>query len=93
MVKYPEKENMEKINITVCMGSSCFARGNQENLNFIENFIEKHNLEADIELAGTRCENKCAKGPNVIINNVEYNGVTTEKLETILSELVSTKTK
>lgn len=76
---------MEKISITVCMGSSCFARGNQENLAFLENFIEKHNLDADIDLIGSRCENKCASGPNININGVEYNSVTTEKLEEILS--------
>ena len=30
---------MTKLNITVCMGSSCFARGNQENLAFLEDYI------------------------------------------------------
>ena len=82
---------MDKINIVVCMGSSCFARGNQENLAFLESYIEKNNLNADIELVGTRCENKCAKGPNIVINGVEYNEVTAEKLENILSELTLTK--
>lgn len=82
---------MEKIEIVVCMGSSCFARGNQENLAFLESYIEKNNLEANIELVGTRCENKCATGPNMIINGVEYNSVSTDKLEQILSELVVTK--
>lgn len=78
---------MAKINITVCMGSSCFARGNQQNLTFIEAFIKAHGLEANIDLAGTRCENKCATGPNVIINGVEYNGVNEEMLEKILIKL------
>lgn len=78
---------MTKINITVCMGSSCFARGNQENLSFIETFIKNHNLNAKIDLAGARCENKCSQGPNIIINGVEYNGVTIEKLEEILTKI------
>lgn len=79
---------MAKINITVCMGSSCFARGNQENLSFIENFIEKHGIDADIDLCGARCENECAKGPNVVINDIEYKGVTVEKLEEVLTNLI-----
>lgn len=79
---------MAKINITVCMGSSCFARGNQQNLTFIEAFIKSHGLEADIDLSGTRCENKCATGPNVIINGVEYSGVDEKKLEEVLTQLV-----
>ncbi len=82
---------MAKINITVCMGSSCFARGNQQNLAFIEAFVKAHDLEADIDLAGARCENKCASGPNVIINGVEYNSVNEEKLEKILIKLINQK--
>lgn len=70
------------------MGSSCFARGNQENLAFIEAFIQEHNMDAEIDLAGTRCENRCAHGPNVIINDVEYNSVNEEKLEKILTKLL-----
>ena len=79
---------MSKIKITVCMGSSCFARGNQQNLAFIEAFAKAHDLEADIDLAGARCENKCAMGPNVIINGVEYNSVDEKKLEEILTKLI-----
>lgn len=80
---------MAKINITVCMGSSCFARGNQQNLAFIEAFIKEHNMDAEIDLAGTRCENKCAHGPNVVINGVEYNNVNEEMLEEILMKEVN----
>lgn len=80
---------MAKIKITVCMGSSCFARGNQENLAFIEAFVKTHDLEADIDLAGARCENKCASGPNVTINGVDYNSVNEAKLEEILTKLVN----
>ena len=37
--------------ITVCMGSSCFARGNDQNLEFIEKYIKEKGLEAEIELS------------------------------------------
>lgn len=79
---------MAKINITVCMGSSCFARGNQQNLAFIENFIKENNLDAEVDLAGERCKNQCADGPNIIINGIEYNSVDEEKLEEILMKEV-----
>lgn len=76
---------MSKLNITVCMGSSCFARGNAQNLEFIENYIKENGLEAEIELSGARCEGKCATGPNVIINGTEYNEVNEDKLKEILT--------
>ncbi len=70
--------------IKICMGSSCFARGNADNLEFIEKYIKDNNLEADIEVYGSRCENICEKGPNVIINGTIYNEVTPEKIVEIL---------
>lgn len=82
---------MAKLNISVCMGSSCFARGNNENLEFIENYIKENNLDAEIDLSGTRCEGKCASGPNIKVNGVEYSEVDTDKIKSILSEAAQKK--
>ncbi|MDD3237162.1 MAG: (2Fe-2S) ferredoxin domain-containing protein [Candidatus Gastranaerophilales bacterium] len=76
--------NTPKTTITVCMGSSCFARGNMDNLEFIEKYIREHNLNAKIELSGSRCEEKCADGPNILINGVRHNHVNIKKLKELL---------
>ncbi len=78
-----------KHEIKICMGSSCFARGNDENLEYIENYIEKKGLAAKIELTGARCENKCASGPNITIDGKCYNEVTGEKLREIMDGLAN----
>ena len=72
------------IEIKICMGSSCFARGNADNLEFLENYIKENNLDAEIELYGARCENICDKGPNIIINDKVYNNITPEKIVELL---------
>ena len=61
------------------MGSSCFARGNLQNLNFLENYIKDNNLDAEIELIGGLCEEKCESGPNIYINDKFYNEVDEKK--------------
>lgn len=67
---------MESLNqIVICMGSSCFARGNRTNLGRIEQFLNDHGLRAQISLKGSRCENLCTEGPNIIINGQIYNRV------------------
>lgn len=76
-----------KTEIKICMGSSCFARGNDKNLEYIEEFIKSNNLDAKLELIGARCENLCASGPNIMINDKKYTQMTPEKLKIILSEL------
>lgn len=73
--------------IKVCMGSACFAKGNQENLEFIKEYIENNNLEAKVSIVGSLCENKCDKGPRIYIDEVEYQKVNTEMLAEILEGL------
>lgn len=72
--------------ITVCMGSSCFARGNGANLEMIEEWIALHGLNAEIDLTGTRCEGRCAAGPNLIVNGRCFEHVDRETLFDILKE-------
>ncbi len=82
---------MAKLNISVCMGSSCFARGNNENLEFIEKYIKDNHLEAEIDITGTRCEGKCATGPNIFVNGIEYSEVDIDKIQNILAEAAQIK--
>ena len=72
--------------IKVCMGSACFAKGNQENLEFIKQYIEENNLDSKITIVGALCENKCEIGPRIIVNGKEYTNVSKDDIEKILKE-------
>lgn len=72
--------------IKVCMGSSCFARGNTKNLQLIQKFLHDRNLDAEVELTGLRCCDQCSKGPNLSIDGVEYNNIDTGTLLDILEK-------
>ena len=73
--------------IKICMGSSCYARGNDENIETLENYINEHKEDSKIELIGLRCTNKCEKGPIIIINGREYCNISYLELKKILEEL------
>ena len=73
--------------IKVCMGSACFAKGNQENLEFIKEYIDNNNLDAEITIVGALCENRCHEGPRVYIDDVEYTKVGRKQLEILLDEI------
>ena len=77
----------KEVNIVVCLGSACFARGNEDYLNYIEDYIRLNNLDAKVEISGSRCEGKCADGPNIIINGTVYNNMTAVKLKEILDKI------
>lgn len=72
--------------IVICMGSSCFTRGNEENLRVIEEFMEEHDRDDRIQLSGKCCLAKCAEGPNVIIDGHCYNHVDKGMLIDLLNE-------
>ncbi|HEX2948687.1 MAG TPA: (2Fe-2S) ferredoxin domain-containing protein [Armatimonadota bacterium] len=76
------------ITITICMGSSCFSRGNNTNLHVLQQYIAEHGLDAHIELMGSRCEGQCMQGPNIRINDTLYHGVDAATLLRLLAEHV-----
>jgi NADH:ubiquinone oxidoreductase subunit E len=66
--------------IIICMGSSCFGKGNSSNAEYITRFIEEHNLQNNIEVSGCLCGNACAQGPNIRIKNKLFSGVSEQTL-------------
>ena len=72
--------------IKICMGSSCFARGNSQNLSLIQKYLTENNLDAQVELTGLRCCDQCSKGPNLTIDNEEYNNIDKGTLIDILDK-------
>ena len=70
--------------ITVCMGSSCFSRGNSSNAEMIQLFIKEHGLEDRVKVSGCLCEGECKNGPNIKINGKLFTDVSPEGLEILL---------
>jgi NADH:ubiquinone oxidoreductase subunit E len=77
------------VEIVVCLGSSCFARGNSENLAIINELIQSHGLKDTVRLTGRLCQDQCKQGPNLTIGGVSYPGITTDKLRELLEQLGS----
>ena len=75
----------EKREIVICLGSSCFARGNNKNLEFIQEYLKVNNLKARITFKGQLCSQQCSKGPVVIIDGEMYTDVNKTKLMEILN--------
>ena len=65
----------EKLRVELCMGSSCFARGNCSTLMGLEEFVEENGLSDRVDLEGHLCLGKCNTGPHLKIGDKEYSGV------------------
>ncbi len=53
--------------ITICMGSSCFSRGNGKNYEVIKKFVTDNNLDTEVSIKGCRCGGQCTSGPTIWI--------------------------
>ncbi len=76
----------ERIEMQICLGSSCFSRGNKDIVTFIKEYLRKNHLDDRIIFKGARCMGRCSDGPNLNINGVIIEDVTISKIESILEK-------
>ena len=71
------------------MGSSCFARGNEKNVDVCEKFLAARGLrdEVDVVLGASLCTGNCAEGPIVIVNDKVHTQVDAGVMTDLLEEL------
>jgi NADH:ubiquinone oxidoreductase subunit E len=74
----------KRIEMQICLGSSCFSRGNRDVVALIRDYLKKNHLEDKVIFRGARCMDLCSKGPNLKINDKIIEGVTLSKIEGIL---------
>ena len=75
--------------IHICLGSSCFSRGNKELVLFIKEYLRKNHLEDKVIFKGARCMGHCSNGPNIMINDLLKEDVTLAKIEEILQQALA----
>jgi NADH:ubiquinone oxidoreductase subunit E len=80
-----------KKEIVICLGSSCFSRGNRECLGIIEKFLKEHKLEDTLFFHGSRCLDKCEKGPVLKIGDEFHEGVRPDKIVELLKRSLNVK--
>jgi NADH:ubiquinone oxidoreductase subunit E len=74
------------LEIVICLGSSCFARGNSENLAMINKHAQSLGLKASVHLTGKLCQDQCKQGPNLIIDGTFHHNVTSARLRELLEQ-------
>lgn len=80
---------MSKPQIEICLGSSCFARGNNANIELVEKYLADHGLvdDVDLVLSASLCKGKCPAGPIVVVDGQTYTAVDRGVMLDILNKL------
>jgi NADH:ubiquinone oxidoreductase subunit E len=70
----------------ICLGSSCFSRGNKDVVMFIKDYLKRNHLDDKVVFKGARCMGHCSNGPNLQINDSLKEGVTLARIEKMLED-------
>jgi NADH:ubiquinone oxidoreductase subunit E len=73
--------------VVVCLGSSCFARGNSQNLDAIEAYLLNHGMQKSVRVTGCLCQDECKRGPNPIVRGEHLHEINPARLREILLAL------
>ena len=73
-------EPLEKLNVNVCKTLSCKLCGSDEILEHLES--------KDVRIQHVECLGSCGTSPVMQINDIYYENLTNEKVDTILEELL-----
>lgn len=77
---------VQRIEMQICLGSSCFSRGNKDVVMFIREYLKKNHLDDKVIFRGARCMGRCSNGPNLSINGAVIEDVTINRIESILEK-------
>lgn len=79
--------------IVICLGSSCFARGNKKTLGIIQEYLKQNKLEDTVDFRGNHCFGNCQGGPIIKINGNVYERVGEKEIIDILDKEFSINKK
>ena len=86
----PAKKDNSTLRIAVCMGSSCFSRGNNGRaIETLQHCAESAGFTP--EIVGHLCENQCTQGPHITIEDTLYSNVQPACFPELLKHHLNTK--
>ena len=74
----------EKIKVVICLGSSCYSRGNAKTLEIVKDYLAMNQLIDQTDFRGKLCSNDCNHGPVLSIGDQKHLNVNESSIVKIL---------
>lgn len=79
--------------VVICLGSSCFARGNKQLVKIVNDYLRDRNLMNEVRFHGERCFGQCAVGPSLKLDGIIKEKLDEESVIAVLDEFFETVEK
>ena len=93
VIRIQEAKSAKKVDVAVCVGTSCYLKGSYNLLQGLLRLIKEYKLEDKVSIGATFCLERCSQGPNIRVNDEIISGVNEENLERIFEQEVLNKVK
>lgn len=80
-----------KLEVKVCVGSSCHVKGGSKTLKALESLIDGAGMARKIDLKADLCLGNCLDAPNVVVDGEVHGGVTPERVEEFFNTEIAPK--
>jgi NADH:ubiquinone oxidoreductase subunit E len=74
--------------IEICIGSSCYVRGANNVVEYVNTWIEQFQWEEKVKVKGAFCMGLCSQGLGVKINGQAVSGLGLHNIDTLLLPLI-----
>ncbi|MBX7257251.1 MAG: [FeFe] hydrogenase, group A [Candidatus Hydrogenedentes bacterium] len=81
-------KNVERLSVSVCLGTSCHVRGAGNLLQQLVKYVKDNGLEDYVDVKATFCYERCDRGPTVRIEDTVIEKCTLEKASEVLDREV-----
>jgi len=75
-----------ELQVSVCLGTSCFLKGSQDLLHQLIQYTEEHGWENMVDIRASFCFEKCESGPNVMVGDKQVKPATLESVAALMKE-------
>jgi NADH:ubiquinone oxidoreductase subunit E len=84
---------IKKKEVVICLGSSCFARGNKQLVKIVNDYLRDRNLLNDVRFHGERCFGQCAVGPSLKLDGTIKERLDEDSIIAVLDKFFETVEK
>jgi len=81
-----------KVQVSVCVGTSCYVRGAQDLLHKLSRHIEQNGLEEQVSVQASFCFERCDRGPTVTIDGQVLEKCDLAKACAVLTDVLQKRT-
>ena len=78
----------DKLQVKVCVGSSCHVRGGTGTLKALEALIQSSGKADIVDLCADLCLDNCMEAPNVVVGGKVHGGVTPDRVEVFFRDVI-----